>query len=157
MKLRFRQRAFSWLDSYDVFDVAGEVVFRVKGQLALGHKLLIQDVAGAPVATLREVFLTMFKPRFEMIIDGAVAGTITKELTLFKPNFTIDFNGWQVEGNFWEWDYSIVDADGRAVAAISKELWKLTDTYTIDVADPQDALYALMVVLAIDAEKCSRG
>ena len=27
----------------------------------------------------------------------------------------------------------------------------------IDVADPQDALGALMVVLAIDAEKCSRN
>ena len=31
-----------------------------------------------------------------------------------------------------------------------------TDTYTIDVANPNDALCALMVVLAIDAEKCSR-
>ena len=31
------------------------------------------------------------------------------------------------------------------------------DTYAIDVADPADALYALMVTLAIDAEKCSRN
>ena len=30
------------------------------------------------------------------------------------------------------------------------------DTYVIDVANPQDALCALMLVLAIDAEKCSR-
>ena len=28
--------------------------------------------------------------------------------------------------------------------------------HMIDVADPADALYALMLVLAIDAEKCSR-
>ena len=45
----------------------------------------------------------------------------------------------------------------RTVASISKELFNWTDTYTIDVADPGDALYALMVVLAIDAEKCSRN
>ena len=31
------------------------------------------------------------------------------------------------------------------------------DTYVIDVVNPQDALTALMVVLAIDAEKCSSG
>ena len=31
-----------------------------------------------------------------------------------------------------------------------------TDTYVIDVERPEDALLALMVVLAIDAEKCSR-
>ena len=43
-----------------------------------------------------------------------------------------------------------------SVAEISKEIWNWTDTYTIDVTDPQDALYALMLVLAIDAEKCSR-
>ncbi|MDD2214801.1 MAG: hypothetical protein PHR21_09730 [Oscillospiraceae bacterium] len=33
----------------------------------------------------------------------------------------------------------------------------LTDTYVIDVADPRDALLCLMIVLAIDAEKCSRN
>ena len=43
------------------------------------------------------------------------------------------------------------------MAAVSKELFHWTDTYVIDVADERDALYALMVVLAIDAEKCSRN
>ena len=32
-----------------------------------------------------------------------------------------------------------------------------TDTYVLDVANPKDALYVLMFVLAIDAEKCSRN
>jgi uncharacterized protein YxjI len=39
---------------------------------------------------------------------------------------------------------------------VSKELFNWTDTYVIDVENPQDALGALMLVLAIDAEKCSR-
>lgn len=33
----------------------------------------------------------------------------------------------------------------------------MTDQYVIDVYDPQNALIALMFVLAIDAEKCSRN
>ncbi len=33
----------------------------------------------------------------------------------------------------------------------------MTDTYVIDVQNPEDALDALMFVLAIDAEKCSRN
>ena len=84
-------------------------------------------------------------------------GTITKDFTLFKPAFDVDCNGWHVEGDFFEWDYEILDKFGGRVAAVSKELWNWTDTYTIDVTDPADALYALMVVLAIDAEKCSRN
>ena len=55
-----------------------------------------------------------------------------------------------------EWDYNIYDSAGIIVAKVSKELWNWTDTYSIDVAHPEDALSALMFVLAIDAEKCSR-
>ena len=56
-----------------------------------------------------------------------------------------------------EWDYTIEDGDGNTVATISKELFHWTDTYVIDVADAKNALHALMFVLAIDAEKCSRN
>ena len=38
-----------------------------------------------------------------------------------------------------------------------KEPFHWTDTYVLDITDPKDALYVLMFVLAIDAEKCSRN
>lgn len=156
MKLLFKERFFSWLDSYDVFDEQGNVLYTVEGQLDWGHRLHILDSQGRHVATLREVLLTFLRPRFEIYLGEEKAGEIAKELTLFKPRFDVDFRGWSVTGDFWEWDYRILDASGREVASVSKELWNWTDTYTIDVADPDDALCALMVVLAIDAEKCSR-
>ena len=84
-------------------------------------------------------------------------GTIRKEFTFVHPSFPMDFCGWTVEGSFMEWDYTIVDAAGQQVASVSKELFHWTDTYVIDVAEKENALYALMVVLAIDAEKCSRN
>lgn len=34
MQLLFKQRMFSWFDSYDIYNEAGEVVYVVKGQLA---------------------------------------------------------------------------------------------------------------------------
>ena len=156
MKLLFKERFFSWLDSYDVFDEQGNVLYTVEGQLDWGHRLHILDSQGRHVATLREVLLTFLRPRFEIYLGEEKAGEIAKELTLFKPRFDVDFRGWSVTGDFWEWDYRILDASGREVASVSKELWNGTDTYTIDVADPGAALCALMVVLAIDAEKCSR-
>ena len=42
------------------------------------------------------------------------------------------------------------------VATIGKELFHLSDTYAMDIADPGDALHVLMFALAMDAEKCSR-
>ena len=77
MQLLFKQRLFSWFDSYDIYNESGGTVFTVKGRLAWGHCLKIY----------------------------------------------ISWNG---------------------------------ITAVIDVSNPQDALCALMLVLAIDAEKCSR-
>ena len=98
-----------------------------------------------------------FLPAFELYENDNYIGMVDKKLSFFKPSYEIDFNGWQVSGNFLEWDYVIKDRTGKKVAVISKELFNLTDTYVIDVVNDSDALYALMFTLAIDAEKCSRN
>lgn len=156
MRLLFKQRLFSWFDSYDIYNESDETVYTVKGQLAWGHCLKIYDAEGAEIGTVKERVLTWL-PKFELYLGERYVGCITKEFTFLRPKFNIDCNGWHVEGNWLEWDYSILKEDGQEVAAVSKELWNWTDTYVIDVHNPEDALCALMVVLAIDAEKCSRG
>jgi len=155
MKLLFRQRFFSWFDSYDIYDEAGKTVYVVKGQLSWGHCLKIYDAQGNEIGTVKEEILT-FLPKFSMYLKDAYIGCIRREFTFFRPKFTVDCNGWQVEGDWFEWDYTIRNASGWTIATVSKELLEFTDTYVIDVADPQDALGILMLVLAIDAEKCSR-
>ena len=157
MKLRFKQRMFSWFDSYDIYGEDGSTVFTVEGKFGWGHRLHILDCRGEHIGTVQQKVLT-FVPKFELYENDVYLGALEKELfTLFRPRYYMNFNGWQVEGNFMEWDYSIADAHGIPVATVSKELFQWTDTYTIDVINPNDALRALMVVLAIDAEKCSRN
>lgn len=156
MRLYFKQRFFSWFDSYDIYDESGNAVYEVKGQLAWGHCLKIFGADGNELGTVKERVLSLL-PRFELYIKDSYIGCITKEFTFFKPKFQLDCNGWNVEGNWMEWDYSIVDSAGMVVANVTKELFNWTDTYVIDIEEPQNALGALMVVLAIDAEKCSRN
>ena len=156
MRLLFKQRFFSWFDSYDIYDETGNVVYTVEGKLSWGHCLHILDAAGNHIGTVQERVFT-FLPKFELYVGGEYAGCIQKEFTFFTPRFDIDCNGWQVEGSFMEWDYTVTELCGAPVARISKELFNWTDTYVIDVADPRNALCVLMLVLAIDAEKCSRN
>ncbi len=155
MKLLFKQRFFSWFDSYDVYSEDGSTAFTVKGELSWGHLLRIYDRYGREAGHIRERILT-FLPKFEMYLGDRYAGCISKEFTFFRPKFNIEYNGWHVEGNWFEWDYSIVDPMGHIVASVSKQLLNWTDTYVLDIRDPKDALCVLMLVLAIDAEKCSR-
>lgn len=155
MKLLFKQRFFSWFDSYDIYDEAGNTVYTVRGQLSWGHCLKIFDALGNEVGTIKERVFT-FLPKFELYLGDRYVGCISKEFTFFCQKYNIDCNGWQIDGDWLEWNYRITDAVGVGVAAVSKEIFNWTDTYVIDVVNPADALCVLMFVLAVDAEKCSR-
>ena len=156
MKLLFRQRMFSWFDSYDIYDERGCTAYTVRGQLSWGHLLKIYNAQGCEVGTVRERVLTVL-PKFEMYRGNRYLGCVRKRFSFFRPVFELDCNGWSVEGNWLEWDYTVRSRRGERIATVSKQLFRWTDTYVIDVADPADALTSLMIVLAIDAEKCSRN
>ena len=155
MKLLFKQRLFSWLDSYDVFDEAGNTVFTVKGKLSWGKTFKIYGIGGEELGTVKGRIFSFF-PKFDIYRGETLIGMISKEFSFFKPKFHIDFNNWDVQGSFAEWNYTITAYD-QPIAVISKEIFKLTDTYVIDVFDPANALDALMLVIAIDAEKDRRN
>ncbi len=91
----------------------------VKGQLSWGHCLKIFDVHGRELGIVKERVLT-FLPRFEVYEGNQMIGSISKELTFLKPRYNIDFNGWHIEGDWTEWNYSIMDDTGRMAAVISK-------------------------------------
>lgn len=101
------------------------------------HCLKIVTPDGRELGTVRER-MTFLRPRFDLTVNGADAGSVVREITFLRPRFTLDFRHWSIDGDWFE------------------RIWRLSDTYEIDVADPEDALGALMVTLAIDAVKCSQ-
>ena len=157
MKLLIKQRFLSWFDSYDVYNEQGAVAYVVKGKLAWGHRLNVYDPEGNYLGAVREKPLSI-TPTFDIYLGKQYAGTIRRRFfTLIHAKYDIDFNGWSAVGSFLEWDYEIKNDDGSTAATVSKELFHWTDTYTIDVQNPSDALCALMFAIAVDAEKCSAG
>lgn len=156
MKLYFKQRFFSWFDSYDIYLEDGSTFYTVEGQLSWGHCLHILDDAGRHIATVKEQVLTLL-PRFDFYIGDERVGTLKREFTFLSPAYDLDCCGWRVTGNWLEWDYQILRRDGSTAAVIRKELFHWTDTYVMDIEREEDALLCLMIVLAIDAAKCSGG
>lgn len=156
MKLVFKQRMFTWFDSYDIYDEDGNTYFSVEGKPAWGHLLHILDQRGEHIGTVKQMLFTML-PRFELYENEEYIGCLSKEWSLFTPKYNIDFNGWYVEGNMVQWDYEVVDQNGNWVATVNKELWKFMDTYSLEIGNEANALYVLMLVLSIDAEKDSRN
>ena len=75
MKLIFKQRLFSWFDSYDIYDENGKTLYTVKGQLSWGHCLKIFDSASNEIGTVKQRVLT-FLPKFELYLKGQYIGYI---------------------------------------------------------------------------------
>lgn len=156
MRLLLKQRLFSWFDSFDIYDEAGQTVFTVAGKMAWGHKLEITDATGAYLGTVQQEVLT-WRPRFAFYIGEAQVGELCREFAFFHPEYTLDMNGWSVVGDFWAWDYYVTAPGGAEIMRVSKEPFCWTDTYVIDIHDPEHALLCLMILLSIDADKCSQS
>ena len=107
MKLLFKQRFFSWFDSYDIYNEQGEKAYTVEGKMSWGHKLHILNKFGEHIATVKQVVLT-FLPRFEFYENEKYIGSIQKKISLLTPQYEIDFNGWSISGNIFEWDYDVI-------------------------------------------------
>ena len=150
MKLVFKQRIFSWFDSYDIYDENGNVYFTVKGQLAWGHMFKIYNKNNEEIGKLKQKIFT-FLPKYEVYVNNELQGEIIKEFTLLKPKFNVTFGGITVTGDFFNWDYDVF-RNGTRIATINKEIFRLRDTYTITVNE-SDALIVLMIVLSIDSIK----
>ena len=156
MQLLIKQRIFSWGDSYDVYDETGEARYFVKGKVfSLGHQIHVFDKkTGQEVGAIKQRLLTWL-PKFDIMINGNVVGTICREFTLFRPKYHVDFRGWEVDGDFLGWNYVARRGDFE-VLRVSKELFAWSDTYAIHYTNPADEVPALLLVLAIDAVNCSK-
>ena len=122
---------------------------------AFGHQLHVYDAYNNEIGQIHQKLLTLM-PQFEIVIGGKVCGIISKKFTFFKPKYEIDFNGWRVEGDFLGWDYDVYSGCS-SIIHITKEIFHWGDTYVIDIANPQDELMGMMLVIAIDAANCSEG
>lgn len=156
MKLLIKQRVFSWGDTYDIYDEAGNVKYVVRAEIfALGHQLHVYDIYNNEVGKISQKLLTLM-PQFDIEVRGESRGTIRKQLTFFHPQYDIDYNGWHAEGDFWGWNYDVY-AGSQPIMHINKDIFQWGDTYVIDIVNPQDELHALMLVVAIDAANCDNN
>lgn len=150
MKLCIRQKAFSWVDRFTVFDENGADQYYVEGELfSWGKKLHVTDVNGREAAFIQQK-VSSFMPRFFVYIDGRECAEIVKRFTFFYEKYEIEGLDWTIEGDFWLHEYRITQ-NGREIVSLSKEWFTWGDCYALDIADPKNETLALAVVLAIDA------
>ena len=157
MKLLIKQRVFSWTDSYDVYDETGIPKYYVKAEFfSFGHQIHIYDKrTGEELGSVHQKLFTLL-PTFELVMGGRTVGVIRKRFTLFRQSYEVDYRGWEVDGDFMGWDYRVMQGD-LEIMSISKELFNWGDTYGLYYQNPANEFPGLLLVIAIDAAKCSHN
>lgn len=149
MKLLIEERIFSWNDRFTIRNEAGEDRYYVEGELfSWGKKLHVCTPGGQEVAYIEQKLFT-FKPRYQVFANGELIGEVVREFTFFRPRYTVEGAGWDVEGEFWAHDYTVY-RHGEPIVSIQKEWFTWGDCYVLDIHDPADEIQALALVLAID-------
>jgi uncharacterized protein YxjI len=151
-----RQKVFSWVDKFTVKDENETDKYSIEGEFfSLGKKLHGYDMVGKEAAFIQQKVFS-FRPRYFIFVDGQQIAEIVKEFTLLRPKYSIEGLGWEIEGSFMEHDYGIVQSD-RTIVTIHKAWMSWGDCYELDIADENDEIIALSVVLAIDCVTAARS
>lgn len=155
MNLLIKQRVFSWTDTYDVYDEFQNAKYYVKSEFfSIGHQIHVYECStNREIGVIHQRLISLL-PKFDIELNGRLIGTVKKKFTLFRPAYEVDYNGWFIEGNFWGWNYSVMDGANQIIA-INKEPLHWGDTYVLDFANPDHEIMGLLLVIAIDAANCS--
>lgn len=122
-------------------------MFDVHGNLGLTQHLSFRDQSGQELAEIKKSLLTT---KHEILVSGQHVADVRHE-GIFGEHYEIDSSIGQLtaKGSFGGWEYSISRA-GQAIATISRHL-SFREKFTVDVANGENDVFVLAVVMAIDA------
>ena len=153
MRYIMREKILSWGDDFTIKDADGRNAYCVDGKVfSFGDKLSFQDMEGNELARIEQKLLSL-GPQYEIIRGDATVAVVKKHLfTLLRARFTVDVPGpddLEATGNFLDHEYAF-ERGGREVARASKKWVSLSDTYSIDIDEREDAVLILASAVVID-------
>ena len=153
MRYAIREKLFHLGEDSAITDETGRPVFQVDGKIfSLHHTLVMRDMTGAEVATVRQHMIAL-TPTFEITRAGMELAEVRKKLfSPFIERFTIDIPGpddLEVAGSLFEHEFT-VSRQGAVVATVSRAWISLTASFGVDIAPGEDDALILATVLALD-------
>jgi len=152
---KIKEKLLSLKDDFKIYDEEGNQVYKVTGKfLSIGDKLSFEDMEGNQLLYIQQKVLNVLKT-YEILRggeDGERMYNVQKKISLFKPKFSVYYNEndkLKIDGGIFEHEFKL-KRDGDVVAAVTKKIVTLKDTYTVNIADGEDVEGILAVLICID-------
>ncbi|WP_107839400.1 LURP-one-related/scramblase family protein [Metasolibacillus meyeri] len=155
-RLYIKQKIFSLSGKFTVKNAQGDDVYFVEGSfLQIPKTFTIFDSSRAEVAMItKKVF--SFLPTFFVEVDGREMVKIKKKFSFFKAHYSIEVEGIEVRGNWFDMNFSIL-RHGEVVGSVSKEWFTWGDSYKVEVLDEKLEKLIIALVVAIDCVKADNS
>jgi uncharacterized protein YxjI len=153
MRYLVQERVFSFTADFWIEDENGERVFFVDGKaLSLRETFELRDASGNIRALIRK---KLFAMRDTMDIEGRDGVIATVRPAFFSPirhryEVTLaDGSRLEATGNFTDKDWELT-GDGRLVGRISRQWFRIRDTYGVEVGPGEDDALVIAIAVCID-------
>lgn len=151
-----KQKVFSLSGKFTVKDQQEQDVYYVEGSfMQIPKTFTILNTKRDEVALITKKIFS-FLPKFFVEVNGREALVIKKEFTFLKPRYTIEGAGLDVQGNWWDMDFQILQ-NGEVVGQVSKEWFTWGDSYKVQVLDEEMEAIVIALVVAIDCVKADQA
>ena len=124
-------------EKFDIKDNRGNIDYQVEGSfLKIPKTFTIYDDKGEVVSQIQ--------------LRNGSSFYIRKKFTFLRDKYEFDNLGLRIEGNIWDLEFRLLDAQGQVIAEISKELLHLMSTYQVVVYEDAYADLVISLCVAID-------
>ena len=151
---KMRQRLVSIGDDFWIEDDSGERVFKVDGKaLRLRKTLVLEDTEGHKLAKIQEKMLRIKDAMEVEDADGHRLAMVKKALiSPFRERWSVvveDGPDLDIKGNILDHEYTFTEGDTE-VASVSKQWFRVADTYGVAVEPGRDPVVVLAATVALD-------
>jgi uncharacterized protein YxjI len=136
---------WSLMERFEITDPSGTPQFEARGHL--GSQITLHDYSGREVADIRK---HIFTDTHEVYVDGQQVAQV-RHAGIFGDRYDIQsaYGLLNARGHFDGGNYE-VNRDGMAVARMIRQ-FSLRQKFAVDIADQENQVFLLALVLAIEA------
>lgn len=154
MRFYIKERVWSLPEAFIVRDDAGNAVFEIRGKFFHfgDDPVMVDSSTGQELVHIQQRVLSLM-PLYEMYRNGQLLASVHEQFRLFGEGFKIeagDGSILHVNGDIWQWNFSVTDERGNQLAQIGRQFSLFRDSYAIDVAPGADAPFMVALVIVID-------
>ena len=151
--LYVNQNVFSIFEEFFVKDSKGKNRYRVTGMpLSLTRKLNIYDEKGQCAATVEKPVFSILPDTYDIFVHGKKKAVIHARVFSIFPwvRHQVGIVNWDVTGLPLDHDFTVTRGFST-VASIHKKWMSFGDCYELHVAEGEDELIALAVMIGLNA------